>query len=237
MDAQRFALEIDILPAQAAHFLAAQAEIARQIDDRLQTGALDGIQQPEQGFDIVIMRLRALELGRLYTVGRVAGEHILHDRDPQRIAQQVVVLARRVGGQAAVVAQVGIILLDALQGQRLQRDIPKLWNDVVYDHLAVPVDRCRGAVGTHDGIHPVVQPLGDCGIIRLGERAEVALYLVQPQRPAGIRQAGKGAGLFDLASVRVAPEIQIDIVFLFLVVIRDVALDARAGHLCSPSFL
>ena len=117
VDAQRFALEIDILPAQTAHFLAAQAEIARQIDDRLQAGALDGIQQPEQGFNIVIMRLRALEFGRLYTVGRVAGKHILHDRDPQRIAQQVVVFARGVRGQAAVVAQIGIILLDALRGQ------------------------------------------------------------------------------------------------------------------------
>ena len=63
VDAQCFALEIDILPAQAAHFLAAQAETARQIDDRLQPGALDGIQQPEKGFDIVVMRLRALELG------------------------------------------------------------------------------------------------------------------------------------------------------------------------------
>lgn len=146
-------------------------------------------------------------------------------------------LARGVGGQTAVVTQIGIILLDALRGQRLQRNIPKLWNDVIYDHLAVPVYCGRGAVGPHDSIHPVVQPLGDRGIIRLGERIEVALYLVQPQRPAGIRQAGKGAGLFDLASARVAPEIQIDIVFLFLVVKRDVALHARAGHLCSPSFL
>ena len=183
------------------------------------------------------MRLGALELGRLHAVGWVAGKHILHDRDPQRVAQQVVVLARGVGGQTAVVAQIGIILLDALRGQRLQRDIPKLWNDVVHDHLAVPVDRCRGAVGPHDSVHPVVQPLGDRGVVRLSERAEVALHLVQPQRFAGIGQAGKGAGLFDLASARVAPEFQIDIVFLFLVVIRDVALDARAGHLCSPSFL
>ena len=183
------------------------------------------------------MRLRALKLGRLHAVGRVAGKHVLHDRNPQRVAQQVMVLARGVGGQTAVVAQIGIILLDALRGQGLQRDIPKLWNDVVHDHLAVPVDRCCGAVGTHDSIHPVVQPLGDRGVVRLGERAEIALHLVQPQRPAGVCQAGKGAGLFDLASARVAPEIQIDIVFLFFVVKRDVALHARAGHLCSPSFL
>ena len=108
---------------------------------------------------------------------------------------------------------------------------------MVHDHLAVSMNRCCGAVGAHNCIHPVVQPLGDRGIIRLGERPEVALHLVQPQRPAGVRQAGKGAGLFDLASARVAPEIQIDVVFLFLVVKRDVALHARAGHLCSPSFL
>lgn len=63
VDAQRFALKINILPAQAAHFLAAQAEIAREIDDRLQTGALDGIQQPEQGFDVVKCGSGRLNLG------------------------------------------------------------------------------------------------------------------------------------------------------------------------------
>ena len=134
-------------------------------------------------------------------------------------------------------AQMGVILLDTLRGQRLQRDIPKLWNDVVHNHLAVPMDRGRGAVGAYDSVHPAVQPLGDCGVVWLGERTEVALHLVQPQRLAGVGQARKGTGLFDLASARVAPEIQIDIVFLFLVVKRDVALHARAGHLCSPSFL
>lgn len=145
-------------------------------------------------------------------------------------------LARGVGRQAAVMAQVGVILLDALRRQRLQRDRTQLRNDVVDDHLAVPMHGGRGAVGPHDRVHPVGQPLGNGRVIRFSQRAEVALHLVQTQRFAGVGQLRERAGLFDLVSVRVAPEIQINVVFLFLLVVRNIALNARAGHIVSPSF-
>lgn len=62
--AQGFALKIHVLPAQTAHFLAAQAEIPGQIHDRLELIALDRVQKPSQRGDVIKLRFGPLELGR-----------------------------------------------------------------------------------------------------------------------------------------------------------------------------
>ncbi len=177
------------------------------------------------------MPLRGLGFGCFDAIGQIGCNHLLTDSDIQSSAQPIVVLAYSIGRQRGFGQQIGIIALNFLWCEGLELDFAQTWYQIIFDHVAVSVDRSLGAIGTHDIFQPVAQPVSDCGLPGLYDFAAVLFHLMRTQCFACFGDRGKGLCFLDLLAVRTKAEVQIDIEFLADIVIGDVSLHALSRHL------
>ena len=230
------ALQVHILPLQAADLLPAHAQAARQLHRQLQDVALDLLVEELELLVVVEIGLGGAHPRGLHPLHGGGGDHVLPYRRAQGTGEQVVVTAHGVGGQAVGPLGLGVILLDHLGGEPLQRHSPKGRVNVVVDDLLVGVHGGLRPVGPDDGVHPVLQPVGQVQLLGGGQ---LPLQLPLPLQPRvevseavpGGRQGGKRPILLDALPVLIPPQFHAYVVEFPLIIIRDVPFHCFPCHI------
>ena len=230
------ALQVHILPLQAADLLPAHAQAARQLHRQLQDVALDLLVEELELLVVVEIGLGGAHPRGLHPLHGRGGDHVLPHRRTQGAGEQVVVAAHGVGGEAAGPLGLGVVLLDHLGCEPLQRHSPKGRVNVVVNDLLVGVHGGLRPVGPDDGVHPVLQPVGQVQLLGGGQ---LPLQLPLPLQPRvevpeavpGGRQSGKRPILLDALPVLIPPQFHAYVVELPLIVIRDVPFHCFPCHI------
>ena len=230
LDVELAQLEVHAAPPQAADLLPTQAQAARQLDDQLQPVALHQAEQPLELRRGVESGLMGDDPGRLHPLCGTAENDVLPERHVQGAGEQIVVPPYRIGRQALVPHEHGVVLLEMLGRQLLDGDGAQRVGQVVVDDLAVAVDGGGGSVGLNDLLHPVFQPLiqghgaGGHGLVGVLFRLKIA------QAPAGLGQRGVGLVLLHSLAGFIQAVIHADIVFLSHFVKRYISFYFFSSH-------
>ena len=230
LDVELAQLEVHAAPPQAADLLPTQAQAARQLDDQLQPVALHQAEQPLELRRGVESGLMGDDPGRLHPLCGTAENDVLPERHVQGAGEQIVVPPYRIGRQALVPHEHGVVLLEMLGRQLLDGDGAQRVGQVVVDDLAVAVDGGGGPVGLNDLLHPVFQPLiqghgaGGHGLVGVLFRLKIA------QAPAGLGQRGVGLVLLHSLAGFIQAVIHADIVFLSHFVKRNISFYFFSSH-------
>ena len=218
-DDDQAALKVHVVPLQAADLLPAHPQAARQLHRQLQRLSLDELVEALKLQVVVEGGLLGPGTGGLHPVHRGDRDHLLAHRRAQGAGEQVVVAAHGVGGQVGLPLGGGVVLLDLFGAELGEGRIAQGGVDVVINDFLVGIYRGLRPVGTHDGVHPILQPLGQghllggdkLGLLPGGEKFFQAV--------AGGSQGRKGAVLFDPLAVFIPSQIHTDIVEVAYVVI------------------
>ena len=126
--------------------------------------------------------------------------------------------AQGVRGQIALLLDLGVVVLDVLWGELQQGRGPQRGAQVVVNDLLIGVHRGPRPVGPDNGVHPVLQPVGQGQLVtgRLPLLLPVGQKLLQP-RPGG-SQRGVGAVLAQPSALLVRPQVHVHIEQLPLLV-------------------
>lgn len=117
-----------------------------------------------------------------------------------------------VGGEAVVPLDLGVVLLDVLGRQLQKGHIPQGRAQVVVDDLLIGIHRGLRPVGPHDGVHPVLQPLGQGELVPGGLALLVPVGQEIPQSRPGGGQGGEGTVLLDPPALLVTAQVHTDVV-------------------------
>ena len=218
-DDDQTALEVHVVPLQTADLLPAHPQTACQLHRQFQGLALDELVKALELQVVIEGGLLWTGTGGLHPVHGGDGDHLLTHRRAQGAGEQIMVAAHGVGGQIGLPLGGGVILPNLLGAELGEGRVPQGGVDVVVDDLLVGVHGGLCPVGAHDGVHPILQPLGQGHLLggdKLGLLPGGVEFL---QTVSGCGQGGEGAVLLDTLAVFIPPQIHADIVEVAYVVI------------------
>ena len=144
-------------------------------------------------------------------------------------------LPDRVGVELPVPHQGGIVALELLGGELLQRGIPQQGDDVALDHVVVGVDGGDGPAEPDHVVHPLGEPLGQGQGAGPHHLPPVPGHLMQLQRRPGLfERTERPIGLDLPAGIRIPAKFQCHVVAFSHVVVGDIALFFLSRHPLSP---
>ena len=214
--------KINVLPFQAADFAPAQAKIACQLDNHLQPAPLHKLKKPAELLRIIVELLWCLQVGGLHPVNRIFGQQVLPESGLQRGVQQDVVLMDGIGAELLAPHHFCVVGLNLLGGQLLQPDCPQFRDQVVLDDAFIAVAGRPLAVRLYNLIEPIGKPVLYRHLRWRRTPVLEVLHLKTVQRLSSPIPLLKGLCTPDPVAVPILPVVEIRIIQLFLIIIRQV---------------
>ena len=239
-DEDQVALQVHVLPLQAADLLPAHAQAARQLHRQLQNVALDLLVEELELLVVVEIGLGGAHPRGLHPLHGRGGDHVLPHRRAQGAGEQVVVAAHGVGGEAAGPLGLGVVLLDYHGSELSQGHITQSRVNVVVDDLLIGVHGGLRSIGPDNGIHPVLQPVGQIQLLgggRLLRLLPLRPGVEGPEAVPGGRQSVEGAVPLEALPALIPPQFHAYIVELALIVIRNISFHCFSCHILFLLFL